>query len=50
MTLKILVTGAIGFLGTELIDYLNNKEFNIFGISRTKNSKNIKKLSLNNSK
>jgi len=50
MTMKILVTGATGFLGAELIDYLSDKKSIIFGISHTKNFDNIKKISLNNSK
>ena len=50
MTMKILVTGATGFIGTELMNYLNNKKLSNFGISSTKNSNKIKKISLNNSK
>jgi UDP-glucose 4-epimerase len=48
--MNILITGATGFIGTELINYLSNKKLNIFGISHTKNSDNIKKISLNNPK
>lgn len=50
MTMKILITGATGFIGTELINHLSNKKLDIFGISHTKNSDNIKKISLNNPK
>lgn len=48
--MKILVTGASGFIGTELINHLSNKKFNIFGISNTINSNNITKIPLNDLK
>lgn len=50
MTIKILVTGATGFIGTELINYLSNKKFNVSGISNTTNSNNITKIPLNDLK
>ena len=46
--MKILVTGATGFIGSELMDHLKHK--NIYGLSSTKNSKKILKTSLQNTK
>lgn len=30
--IKILITGSCGFIGSNLLEYLNNKNFNVFGI------------------
>jgi len=46
--LKILITGATGFIGTYLIKHLDKKEYKITGLSRNKNNKTIKKIDLNN--
>ena len=40
--MKILITGASGFLGKELLNLLDKeKKFEIFSISRSKNKKYI---------
>ena len=43
MTLNIHITGASGFIGSELYKYLKFKEYNVIGYSR-KNKKNIVKI------
>ena len=48
--MNILITGATGFIGSELMKYLINKHLNVYGISSTKTSNRISKISLNNSK
>jgi nucleoside-diphosphate-sugar epimerase len=47
--MKILVTGATGFIGSKLIKFLVSRKHIIYGISRTTtNSKNISSVSLLN--
>ncbi len=48
--MNILVTGTTGFLGSALIKYLNDKKLNVFGISHSRSSHKITKISLNNFK
>jgi len=45
--MKILITGAAGFIGTELMKYFESRKHEIFGISRTINKNKIKKMELN---
>ena len=45
---KILITGATGFLGTHLYDFLLSKGYDVYGISHTKTKKSISKISLLN--
>ncbi len=46
--MKILITGATGFIGTYLIKHLDEEEYKITGLSRNTNNKTIKKIDLNN--
>jgi UDP-glucose 4-epimerase len=46
--MKILVTGASGFIGTQLMKYLKEKKHIVHGISRTSNTRNITAISLSN--
>ena len=44
---KILVTGASGFIGSNLLKFLNRKKFFVTGISNSHNNNySIKSLSL----
>src|SRR3989304_6934820 len=43
--MKILITGATGFIGTELMRYLSKKKYNVHGISSQK-SKTTKILTI----
>ena len=47
---KILITGAAGFIGSNLVDYLINKDYYVFGIDNliTGSYENISHLSRNN--
>lgn len=38
----ILVTGGCGFIGTNLINYLINKKFNIINIDKLSKGSNLK--------
>lgn len=45
--MKILLTGATGFIGKNFCDYINNKKYSVLALSRSRNfkmSKNIKHL------
>ena len=45
--MKILITGAAGFIGSYLVNYFNNKNYTIYGIdnlSRNGSKYNLKKL------
>ena len=44
--MKILITGATGFIGNNLVEYLESKKYIVFGISRSKTDKKIKNISL----
>lgn len=47
--MKILVTGASGFIGTHLMKYLKEKKHEVYGISRrSSNTKNITAIPLSN--
>jgi nucleoside-diphosphate-sugar epimerase len=48
--MKILITGATGFIGSRLIRYLTSKNHNIVGLSRTTQNHEIKKISLTDKK
>ena len=34
---RVLVTGASGFIGSNLLDYLLEKDYDVIGLSRQKN-------------
>ncbi len=34
---RVLVTGASGFIGSNLLDYLLEKDYEVIGLSRQKN-------------
>ena len=38
---NILITGAKGFVGSALVNHLNKKQFNIFGIVRKYSKNNV---------
>jgi len=44
--MRILITGATGFIGNNLMEYFESKKNIIFGISRSKTNKKIKNISL----
>ena len=44
--MRILITGATGFIGTYLINHLNKKNHIVIGLSRKTNYKQIKKISI----
>lgn len=50
METRIHITGASGFIGSELFKYLKMKKYNVIGYSRKKNSKLTKISSYNNIK
>ena len=47
MKTKIHITGASGFIGSELLKYLKIKKYNVIGYSRNKNKKLVKVNSYN---
>lgn len=48
--MKILITGADGFIGKSLLEYLSKKNISVIGISRKISNKKLQKISLFNSK
>lgn len=48
--MKILITGADGFIGKNLLEYLSKKNFSVIGISRKISNEKLRKISLLNLK
>lgn len=48
--MKILITGADGFIGKNLLEYLSQKNISVIGISRKISNKKLQKISLFNTK